>query len=184
MQSDEVVIAQTRKWILDVVVGCNFCPFAAREMKEGRVFYEVLAGTGFPFVKPRLLNFLKAMDKEESIETLFLIFTQSSFTFSAYLALVKASERALKKEGYEGRYQIASFHPEYLFAGSDESDPANYTNRSPYAMMQVLREKSLSRVIDRYPDTLSIPENNIAYTREKGLAHLQALREACFDINS
>jgi len=182
MQGHELIIAQTRKWILDVVIKCNFCPFAAREMKENRVFYEVLESSSASYVTKRLLKSLMAMNGDERIETLFLIFPQNFLSFSSYLTLVNNTEKSLKKRGYEGRYQIASFHPHYLFAGSNNDDPANYTNRSPYAMMQVLRESSLSRVIETHPDTLAIPDNNISYTRAMGLARLRVLREACFDV--
>ena len=94
---------------------------------------------------------------------------------------MELSEKLLKKEGYEGIYQLATFHPLYLFAGSAANDPANYTNRSPYAMLHLLREESLTAAIDRYPDTTRIPEKNIAYAQQKGLAAMKALREACMN---
>src|SRR5688572_8539511 len=101
MQDQELIIAQTRKWILDVVIGYNLCPFAAREMEQGRVFYEVLKSATLPSVKNVFNKSVKAMDGNESIETLFIIFPQHFLSFSSYLTLVRSAEQILKKGGYE-----------------------------------------------------------------------------------
>jgi hypothetical protein len=183
MLKRETIIAQTKKWIVDVVVGCNFCPFAAREVKRESIYYEVIEEGTIQTVMEALFAALIKMDKDEKIETMLLILPHRFVSFAAYLDLVATAETLIEKEGYEGIYQIASFHPDYLFAGSTANDPANYTNRSPYPMLHILREDSLSRVIDSHPDTLKIPENNIAYARQKGLAQMQLLREGCLNIN-
>jgi hypothetical protein len=90
----------------------------------------------------------------------------------------------IKKSGYEGIYQVASFHPAYLFAGSSMNDAANYTNRSPYPMLHILREESVSRAIESYPDTHKISEKNTAFARGKGLAYMQSLRNACMETGN
>lgn len=182
MPKKETIIAQTKKWIIDVVVGCNFCPFAAREVKRESIYYEVLEDATIQTVMAALSTALIKMERDEKIETMLLILPERFVSFTAYLDLVAAAETLIEKEGYEGIYQIASFHPDYLFADSTATDPANYTNRSPYPILHILREESLSRVIDSHPDTMKIPENNIAFTRQKGLAQMQLLREACFNI--
>ncbi len=183
MPSDKTIIAQTKKWIIDVVIGCNFCPFAAREVKRESIYYEVIGNGNQKSILEKLSGAFKKMDEDEKVETMLLIVPGSFTSFSFYLQLVEASEKLVKKQGYEGVYQIASFHPNYLFAGSEANDPANYTNRSPYPMLHILREKSLSRVIDSHPDTLKIPDNNIAYARQKGLAKMELLKAACMDIS-
>jgi uncharacterized protein len=179
----ERMIAQTRKWIVDVVVGCNFCPFALREVKKDSISFEVIEGN-----KAVVLNALSAafaqMNAEAAIETMFLLLPQNFDRFADYLKLVQAAEVLLKKSGYEGIYQVASFHPAYLFAGSSMNDAANYTNRSPYPMLHILREESVSRAIDSYPDTHKIPGKNTAFAREKGLAYMQRLRAACMEIGN
>lgn len=181
--NNSLIIAQTKKWILDVVVGCNFCPFAIREVKKESVYFEVIEGTSLIALKA-LSSALEKMDAQEEIETMFLLLPQNFDSFSAYLKLVHGAEGLIKKAGYEGTYQVASFHPAYMFADSDENDAANYTNRSPYPMLHILREESLSRAIDNYPDTRKIPEKNTAYAREKGLAYMQKLRAACMESES
>ena len=179
MLSTDTVIAQTRKWIADVIVGCNFCPFAAKPLKAGTIHYEIKSRADMQSALEILAASFIKLDKEESMETLFIIFPDSFFDFEEYLQLVELSEALLEKQGYEGIYQIASFHPDYLFAGSSQDDPANYTNRSPYPMLHLLREESLSRAIDSYPGTEKIPKQNILYAQQKGLVYMKMLRESC-----
>ena len=177
----EKMIAQTKKWILEVVVGCNFCPFALREVKKDSIIFEVVEGNR-AFVLNALANAFQKMNVEAEVETMFLLLPQNFARFADYLKLVHAAELLIKKKGYEGIYQVASFHPGYLFAGSSLNDPANYTNRSPYPMLHILREETVSRAIDTYPDTQKIPEKNMAFAREKGLAYMQNLMAACLNI--
>lgn len=180
MLSNETIIAQTKKWINDVIVGCNFCPFAAKALKAGSIYYEVITRAGRQAGLEALARCFIKLDTDENTETVFLIFLDSFTVFDDYLQLVELSEALLEKQGYEGAYQIASFHPDYLFAGSSENDPANYTNRSPYPMLHLLREESVSRALDSFPDTAKIPQRNIKYAQQKGLLYMRSLREACF----
>lgn len=175
----ETIISQTRKWIIDVVIDCNFCPFAAREIKRDSIYYEVIEDANTNSVLQTLSEAFKKMDDDTRVETMLLILPLNYSNFTSYLKLVVKSENLLKKQGYEGVYQIASFHPDYLFSGSTPNDPANYTNRSPYPMLHILREASLSLALDKHPDTSLIPERNIAYAKQKGLLYMQALRDAC-----
>ena len=179
MITDETIIAQTIKWITDVVVGCNFCPFAARELKRGSIHYEVIKSKERKAVLEALAQAFYRLDENKKVETILLILSEGFNSFSDYLHLVALAESLLKKEGYEGIYQIASFHPEYLFANAVADDPANYTNRSPWPMLHLLREESLSQAIDNYPGTENIPQNNIDFAKAKGLAYMLLLRQAC-----
>jgi hypothetical protein len=124
-----------------------------------------------------LLNAFHKLDQEREIETLFIIMPDSFSSFGSYLQLLELSEKLLKDEGYEGIYQIASFHPLYLFEGAAPDDPANYTNRSPYPMLHLLREQSVARAIETYPGTEKIPQKNIEYARARGLAYMKMLQE-------
>jgi hypothetical protein len=179
MLRKETVIGQTKKWITEIVIGCNFCPFAAREVKRNTIHYEV----DYNFRNKEALDvFLKEcirLDEDKNIETSLLIFPDSFKKFDDYLALVSRAEKLLKKKGYEGIYQVASFHPLYCFADSPVDDPANFTNRSPYPMLHLLREASIEQALLRYPNPEKIPENNISFTREKGYAYMNMLRDSC-----
>lgn len=180
---NNLIIAQTKKWIMDVVVGCNFCPFALREVKKESICFQVIEGNKAMALKALSAAFAK-MDGQKDLETMFLLLPQNFDRFSDYLKLVHAAEVLIKKAGYEGIYQVASFHPTYLFAGSSNNDAANYTNRSPYPMLHILREESVSRAIDSYPDTGKIPLKNTAFSRQKGLAYMQNLLAACMEISN
>ncbi len=174
-QAEKLIIAQTKKWITDVVVGCNFCPFAAREVKRDSISYEVVRNADMESTLQAVASTLHYLDEHPGTETSLLILPGSFSNFDEYLQLVEMAESLLVQEEYEGIYQVASFHPAYLFAGSNENDPANYTNRSPYPMLHFLREESVSQAVDSHPDIDQVPEQNIAYTEEKGLSYMQEL---------
>ena len=182
MNSDNLIIVQTAKWISDVVIGCNFCPFAAREIDKGSVVYIVVNSKDLKAVLESLSRAFEQLDIDTKIETILLIIPKGFQSFSAYLQLLALSESFLQKEGYEGIYQVASFHPEYLFANALYNDPSNYTNRSPYPMLHLLREQSVSHAIENFPGTENIPEKNIKFTKAKGLLHMQNLLKACLEI--
>lgn len=171
----DIVIANTKKWISDVVVGCNFCPFAAKEVKKDTIHYAVLQEATKKTVLESVMQMIYQLDDNNSIETSFLIIPDSFLLFNDYLDLLSLVERLMEKENYEGIYQVASFHPAYLFAGSTPTDPSNYTNRSPYPMFHFLREDSVSKAISSYPDIDKVPERNIAFTTEKGLLYMKQL---------
>jgi hypothetical protein len=176
--SSEEIIDQTKKWIADVVVGCNLCPFAANVVKQQTIFYQVETNTELETCLASFAHEIKRLDNDEAIETSFLIFPNAFEKFDDYLYLVSLAEKLLKRKGYEGIYQLASFHPLYLFANSDDNDPANYTNRSIYPMLHLLREASIDRALEHYKSPESIPQRNINFAREKGLTYMKMLRDA------
>ena len=173
------VIDQTKRWIKDVVVGCNFCPFASNAIKLQSVHYQVEESDDAETCLESLLTEMVRLDTEIKIETIFLIFPNAFQLFDDYLDIVTVAEKLLKREGYEGIYQLASFHPLYLFDGSKETDAANYTNRSIYPMLHLLRESSIDRVLEYYINPEKIPDNNIEFARKKGLVYMQMLRDTC-----
>lgn len=179
MDNSEQVISQTKKWITDVVIGCNFCPFAAREVKQNSIRYQVEQGITLQTCLQAFLQECILLDEDKTIETTLLIFPNAFQQFDKYLDLVALAEKLLKQEGYEGIYQVASFHPEYSFANAPADDAANYTNRSIYPMLHLLREESIEKAITRYADPGQIPERNIRFAREKGTAYMKLLRDAC-----
>ncbi|MEO6131446.1 MAG: DUF1415 domain-containing protein [Saprospiraceae bacterium] len=180
--NESTVIVQTNAWIKSVVIGCNFCPFAAKAMLRQSIRYTVLPNATIESSLETLSNELQFLDKHDDFETTLIIFQNDFGDFNEYLDLVEIAETLNSKLGYDGVYQIASFHPAYLFEGSEEDDPANYTNRSVYPMLHILREESITLAVELYPDTEAIPKRNIEYAKEKGLKHMQLLRAACFNV--
>jgi len=180
---NQIIISQTQKWLKAVVIGCHFCPFAAAVFQAESIFYEIIGkGTPRQYLDILLKN-VRHLDAHPETETTLLIFPESLKNFQEYLNFLKRAESFLVSRGYEGKYQLASFHPDYVFANAAGDDAANYTNRSIYPMLHILREKSLSRVLDNFPHPENIPERNMAYARKKGLEYMKQLRESCFDVD-
>jgi hypothetical protein len=179
MENDSRVIGQTKKWIVDVVIACNFCPFAAREIKRNSVYYGVVTETNLKKCLQLFVQEFHRLDDQPDIETSLLIFSKGFFSFDEYLVLLHEAERLLKRKGYEGIYQLASFHPNYRFAELSADDAANFTNRSPYPMLHLLREESIEKALEHYPDPEQIPERNIRFARDKGPVYMKMLRDAC-----
>ena len=181
-KSPEQIILQTEKWIRSVVVGLNFCPFAAKELKQNSISYEVYETTSKQKILEGLSAVLTKMDEDEKVATALCILPQGFSDFKIYLDLVNLAEDFLIAEDYESVYQIASFHPLYCFADAAADDPANFTNRSPYPMLHILRESAITAALKNFKNADSIPGNNIKKARELGLVQMQALRNACFHL--
>jgi hypothetical protein len=177
--SNEKIIEQTTNWIKSVVIDCNFCPFAARSVMKKTIRYIIKTDVDMNVSLKALKEELDYLETDTEIETSFIIFPNNFGDFDDYLDLVKKAERLLTKENFDGVYQIASFHPDYCFAGANEDDAANYTNRSIYPMLHILREESLTKALSLYPNPELIPQHNINFARQKGLQYMQMLRSAC-----
>ena len=176
---DSIEITNTANWIKNVVIGCNFCPFAAKALAKKTVRYVVVETTDFKNALTELAYEFEYLNSHENIETTFIIFSEAFADFLQYLDLVDKGERFLTKENYEGVYQLASFHPHYLFAGSNENYPENYTNRSPYPMLHILREDSITKALENFDDPDSIPEKNINFAKKKGIEYMKMLAASC-----
>jgi hypothetical protein len=180
MLEDELIIHQTKKWINDVVIGCNFCPFAAKVVRERKVHFRIEASETLSICLEAVLQELQRLDTQTDIETTLIILPNSFQQFSYYLDFVALAEKLVKRHGYEGVYQVASFHPDYCFAGESPDDASNYTNRSPYPMLHLLREESIELAVKHFPNAAEIPDRNIQFARQKGQAYMSALWQACF----
>ncbi len=179
--NDSVIIEQTKKWIKSVVIDLNFCPFAAKALLKKSIHYNVLVNADLENSLETLIKEMHYLDTNEDIETSFIILPNSFSDFNDYLDLVSVADELIADEGYEGIYQLASFHPDYCFEGASNDDAANYTNRSVYPMLHLLREESITKALSLYKHPELIPENNIKLAREKGLQYMQMLRAACLN---
>ena len=181
VNNDYIKITNTANWIKQVVIGCNFCPFAAKALAKKTVRYVVKENTDFKSALTALAEEFEFLNSNLNIETTFIIFSDGFKDFSQYLDLVDKGERLLLKENYEGVYQLASFHPQYLFSGSNENDAENYTNRSPYPMLHLLREDSITKALENFDDPDSIPEKNIDFAKTKGIEYMKMLAASCIN---
>lgn len=173
--TNNLIIQQTKKWITEVVVGCNFCPFVAKEVKQNTIHYAVEFSKEITQCLKCFMTECARLDNDSSIETTLIIFPNAFKEFDEYLQLVDLAEKLILDNGYEGVYQVASFHPGYVFAGTEEEDAANYTNRSIYPMLHLLREESIEKALEKYPDPETIPERNIRFAHEKGVEYMKKL---------
>jgi hypothetical protein len=159
----QTAIAITGRWLDRMVIGLNLCPFAKRVVDDKSLRLTVSHAVKDEAVAEAVLMELETLhnSSEQDVATGLLIFSHGLKNFDHYLSLLDQAQQLLEQVGLEGIFQIASFHPDYTFAGVDESDLGNYTNRSPLPMLHFIREAQLERVLENYPHPEAIPENNI-----------------------
>jgi uncharacterized protein len=180
---DQRVIAQTKKWLETVIIAHNYCPFAKREFDKGSVRYQIIHDTEFNSLLQSVIQECVWLDQNADIETTLIILPSNLYDFNAFLDCLVLAEDLLIAQGYEGKYQIASFHPDYYFQGSEMDDPANYTNRSPHPMFHLIREDSIEIAVENHPDADAIPERNVEHAREQGLEKMKSLLQHCIDLD-
>ncbi len=162
------IIEAVKDWVLVTIIGFNFCPFAKKEFERETIHYGLYTEADKHSQLMALANEFKRLEKNHSIETSIIIFANGVESFFDYLDLLDLANDLLDDQGYRGIFQLASFHPDYCFEGAQQDDPANYTNRSPYPLIHIIREASLEKVLDRYPNPKNIPERNIKLANQKG----------------
>lgn len=182
--TDQAIIHATRTWLNSFVIAFNICPFAHREQQRNSIRYQVAQTNQLEGVLETLMMECEFLDAHPETETTLLIIPTGFDPFDDYLDMLAMAEQLMTDQGYEGVYQLASFHPEYCFETAVETDnsedPANYTNRSPYPMLHIIRETSIERAVAKHPNPDNIPAENIKLTRELGLKKLQAILSNCY----
>jgi len=170
VESAEQVIAATRRWLERAVIGLKLCPFAARPHSSNRVRYcvsEQRTSAGLLEDLSRELRSLHDVAAAEC-ETTLLIHPWVLTDFHRYNDFLADCDELLVQLDLEGELQVASFHPAYQFAGTSARDIDNYTNRSPYPMLHLLREASVEQAIASFPGIDDIGANNIQTLRRLG----------------
>ena len=180
---DQKLIETTQTWLKTFIIEYSICPFAKRELERGSIRFGISHDREIESCLVNLMLECDRLDADLNIETTLLIYENAFTAFDDYLDFLELAEALLIEQGYEGVYQLASFHPDYCFEGAEQDDPANYTNRSPYPMLHLLRETSIDRAVTTYSHPEKIPQRNIDLTRELGLAKMQALLAACYPFN-
>ena len=173
-------LAATQAWLKSTVIAYNLCPFAGQTLARNRIRFVCQDDSALETCLLHLMDECERLDSDDSIETTLLVYSTAFKDFEDYLDYLAYAEALLAEQGYVGIYQLASFHPDYCFEGSTQDDPANYTNRSPYPMLHLLREDSIAKVVANFPQPENIPEQNVALTRKLGLAKLRDLLAACY----
>lgn len=175
------IIAQTQHWIENVVIAQQFCPFVQSVFQQNKIAYHVIGASDIENGLLACIEACENLDQNPAIETSLLIYPELFSDFDEFLDFAAMADQLIKDEQYEGIYQLATFHPDYCFADSSPQDAANFTNRSPYPMLHLLREHSISIAADNYPDIDDIPERNIKTARNLGLETMQELLKNCLE---
>ena len=176
-----LVVAHTRAWVARAVVGLNLCPFAKAPMVKEQIRYVVSDASHAQALAQALCEQLHALARADPqvLETTLLIHPGVLAEFDAYNDFLDVAEELLEALGYAGELQIASFHPDYRFAGAAPDDIANATNRAPYPILHLLREASIDRAVAAIPDARPIFEANIDTLRRLGAQGWKDLQRAC-----
>ncbi|MFW5425889.1 MAG: DUF1415 domain-containing protein [Methylophagaceae bacterium] len=179
--SEQDIITPVKKWLEQLVIGLNLCPFAKQEFVNNRIRLYPSKATTVEMLLIDLQQELERLDSDSNIETTLLIHPHILTDFYDYNDFLDIADGLLIDMNLDGIYQIASFHPDYQFADTEPDYAENYTNRSPYPLLHLIREKSLEEAIANYPNPELIPERNIKLMKEMGHAKLQALFSSYFD---
>lgn len=171
-------VAAVERWIEEFVVGFNLCPFAQRALGKGGVRVTSTAATTDEVLLGALQTELQLLKADSAIETSVLIHPNVLQDFFDYNDFLAVADELLRQMELEGVVQIASFHPDYQFEGTAPDAAENYTNRSPYPMLHLIREASLERAIENFADVDQIPRRNIEMMNTVGSSKLKAKLQA------
>lgn len=165
------ILAATRHWLTRAVIGLNLCPFAKSVHVKQQIRYAISEATDLEGVLTDLEGELKTLDAAdpEQLDTTLLILPHALADFADFNDATWLADRLLEQLRLEGTLQIASFHPQYQFADSAPDDIENYTNRAPYPILHLLREASIERAAEAFPDAADIYERNMETLRRLGL---------------
>lgn len=172
---DHDILRSVHRWVESFVVDLNLCPFAKRELINNRVRFTLAAANTEEGLLAALQTELELLHSDPAIETTLLIHANVLQDFYDYNQFLGLADNLLQQMGFEGIYQIASFHPRYQFSGTNPDAAENYTNRSPHPMLHLIREQSIERAIAASTHAEQIPVRNIELMNQLGQSRLQAL---------
>jgi len=173
----EIAIADTVRWLERAVIGLNLCPFAKGPHIKGQIHYAVSEAKGLEGLRDELIEELKALVAlpSDERETVLLILPHMLRDFLDFNDFLDETDSVLQELDLEGEFQVASFHPDFQFAGTEPDDITNYTNRSPYPTLHLIREASIDRAVEAFPEAETIYEANMATMEKLGAEGWKAL---------
>jgi hypothetical protein len=168
--TDDHITALTRAWLEEAVIGLNLCPFAEQVHRNGQIAYYVSHAKDAPDLMDDLTEAIDVLmsSDPEAIDTALLIHPYVLQDFEQYNEFVGWTTDFLEESGLEAELQIASFHPDYRFAGTSPDDITNCTNRSPFPMLHLLREASVDAALTELPEAAQLVEKNLDTLRDLG----------------
>lgn len=174
---ETAAINATRAWVERAVIGLQLCPFAKAVYLKKQVRFTVSMVQSTASLRGVLEHELRALAEDDAgvIDTTLLIHPLVLTDFLDFNDFLAIAHSTVARSGLRGVVQLASFHPSYQFAGTLPHDVTNYTNRSPYPMLQLLREASVSRAVAAFPDAPNIYQRNLETMRHLGASGWAAL---------
>lgn len=169
LEKKDSSIQRVANWLDEVVIKQNFCPYAKAPRANGHIRFCATETTSTQAVLELVAQELKTLDRNPEIETTLIIIENYLQDFFDYLDVLDIAQGCLSKWGYEGVYQLASFHPHYIFEGESLHSASHYTNRSPYPLFHIIREKSIEEVIKRDDQGDKIAQRNIIHANQLGV---------------
>lgn len=166
-------VKATEQWLQNTVIDLGFCPFAVAPFKAQSIRITEIASAKQQAVLEGFIKACQDLQQDSTKSTVLLVLSQGFEDFHRYLTILDNCQKLLEMEGFEGVFQLASFHPEYYFEGEDINAPSNFTNRSPWPIIHILREDELMNVSEEEGER--IYTRNIETCNKKGLQYLQAL---------
>ncbi len=163
--TDIDVVNSVKSWFEKSVLGLNLCPFAAKPHQEGSISFELSKANSDESCLTDILLMLKKLEQQTDIETMVLIIPDHLQNFDDYNQFLSLVDELLIQQNWEGVFQVASFHPDYVFADTDVNDQSNWTNRSPCPLLHLIRESSINEVVKHNSDLDKIPLRNIEVMR-------------------
>ena len=181
MSTEPLAIAETRAWVDRAVIGLNLCPFAKAPQVKGQVRYALSEATDPAALLADLVAELEKLAEApaERIETTLLVHPLAMTDFAEYNDFLEVVDATLAELDLEGIVQVASFHPRYQFEGTEPDDVENATNRSPYPTLHLLREQSIDKAVEAFPEAEAIYETNIATMQRLGADGWAVLQQQC-----
>ena len=161
MLDNHAIIARVKHWLKNIVIGLELCPFAKKPFDSQQIRYAVSDSVDIESLLGELHDELKFLDENPTTETTLVIIHQQLGDFESFNQVLNYVDNLLEQYDWIGIYQFASFHPQYQFADTEINDRENWTNRSPYPILHLLRESSLEQAIKKYPAIDGIPQRNI-----------------------
>jgi hypothetical protein len=173
-------IITTQRWIQSFVVELNLCPFAQHVTVRDVIRYTACANESLQDILHALHEEMDWLDSDPETETSFLILTSGMKDFSDFNDCLAMAQELLVMMNWVGRYQLVGFHPHHQFDGTDPDDAENYTNRSPYPMVHILRESSVTQAVDATANIALIPKRNTDTLNQLGVEALIKRWQDCF----
>ncbi|MBN3493197.1 DUF1415 domain-containing protein [Vibrio neptunius] len=175
--STQTIAEHVNQWLNNVVIGLNLCPFAAKPQRNKQIKIFVSEAKQEEALLEDILSQLMELESKtaEELETTLVVVPNMLEDFYDYNLFIDWVEALIRQQGWEGTYQLATFHPDYCFGGAQPDDAENLTNRSPYPVFHLIREESMEKVLKYYPDPESIPDTNIARVESLSQAELVKL---------